>query len=116
MRTTSQWTPEKVKELLSTNHAAVERAIIVIYNRQTTYEQNAEITNHNNGRGFTAFDAKRGSYYAKWINSGRTLSGIHVEKARKIATRYIRQLIEEIELKNNTKEGQLKALQRIMEE
>ena len=93
-------TTETIKALLLKNDRAVERAIIVLFNRQTHTEQQAGHTSESNGRGFNAFDAESGSYYAKWIQSGRSLSGRHLEKARKMSQRYVRQLLEEVELKN----------------
>jgi len=43
----------------------VGRALVVLLDRQTEDERAANITNHTNSRGFTAFDAKSGSVAAK---------------------------------------------------
>jgi hypothetical protein len=71
----------------------VERAIIALYEQQTKDEQFQSETRHRNGVGFAANEASRGSYYARWILSGRKLSGIHLIRARKIACRHVLQLV-----------------------
>lgn len=71
----------------------VERAILAIYARQTADERADGATRHVNGRGFNSRDAGYGSYLAKWIQSGRSLSGRHLARARKMAVRYSGQLI-----------------------
>lgn len=86
--------PGYIKWLLANNNTAVERAILALYNRQDADEQSSERTYKSNGRGFSAFDAKTGSYYARWIMSGRNLSGRHLEKARMMLHKYVRQLSE----------------------
>jgi hypothetical protein len=96
-------TVESIKTLLLSNDRAVERAIIVLFNRQTHTEQQAGHTSESNGRGFNAFDAESGTYYAKWIQGGRSLSGKHLERARKMSFRYVRQLAEEANIKAQSK-------------
>lgn len=86
--------PTYIKWLLNMNDRAVERAIVAIYNRQTEDEQNAQDTKHSNGVGFSGADARLGSYYAKWIMSGKHLSGNHLVKARLMSYKYVRQLSE----------------------
>lgn len=83
-----------IRQLVLTNDRAVERAILAIYARQTASEQSSECTRESNGMGFNAFDAKSGTYYARWIQSGRRLSGVYLQKARRMAIRYIGQLVE----------------------
>ncbi len=87
-------TKEQIKTLLLTNNAAVERAMVALYNRQTADERSSSTTQHLNGRGFNAFDAERGSYWARWVQSGRHLTGRHLEGARKMALKYAGQLAE----------------------
>jgi hypothetical protein len=88
-----EWTREKVIELLDRNPRAVERAIVALYNLQTADEQAAGITRLQNGAGFSAFDAKAGTYYAEWILSGKRLSGKYLAKAREMAKKYVGQLV-----------------------
>lgn len=88
------WTKDRIINLLKSNDRAVEKAIVAIYHRQTADEKATSDTKHTNHRGFRSNHASRGSYYARWVLSGRTLSGYHVEKAREIALHYHRQLSE----------------------
>lgn len=80
--------------LLRSNPRAVERAMVVIYDRQTTDEKAVSTTRHSNNRGFQACDARRGSYYARWVLSGKHLTGNHLERARTMAIKYRRQLVD----------------------
>lgn len=92
-------TKEQIRELILTNDRIVERAIIVLYNRQTSGEQRAGMTRERNSRGFSSSDASTGTYMAKWIMSGKRLTGKYIDRARKMALTYIGQLVEEAELK-----------------
>ena len=89
------WTRKEIDHLLKNNSRAVQRAMIVLYNRQTADEQSTETTRHHNGIGFSHWAARSGTYYANWVLKGRRLSGRHLEKARKIALHHSRQLVEE---------------------
>lgn len=86
--------PAYISLLLFRNDRAVERAIVAIYKRQTEDEKFAGETKHSNGVGFSGSDAKLGTYWANWILSGKTLSGNHLLKARRMSLKYIRQLSE----------------------
>ena len=83
---------EHIKSLLMTNDQAVGRAMVALYMRQTVGEQRTSTTTESNGMGFSAFHAKNGTYYAKWVQSGRMLTGRHLDSARKMALHYVRQL------------------------
>lgn len=87
-------TKDQIKSLLLSNDRAVERAICALYARQTADERSSSTTQHCNARGFNAFDAARGSYWARWVNSGRKLTGRHLEGARQMALKYAGQLAE----------------------
>lgn len=87
-------TESQIVQLLNTNPKAVARAIVVIFDRQTQDEKATDATRHHNNRGFQACDARRGSYYARWVLSGRELTGNHLEKARRMAIKYRRQLVQ----------------------
>lgn len=82
----------QVRQLLLSNTRAVERAILALYHCQTLDEQQSSTTRESNGRGFNAADAEVGSYIARWLLSGRHLSGSWIGKARAIALRYAGQL------------------------
>lgn len=88
------WTRDEINTLLTSNPKAVERAILRLYELQTQEEKASDSTRANNNQGFSSYAAHRGSYYAKWVQSGRSLSGHHLEKARAIAIRHSRQLVE----------------------
>jgi len=77
------WTREEVNALLDRNPRAVERGIVRLYIRQEATERSQGVTTKQNGIGFNAFWAGSGTYYARWILSGKQLSGGHLEKARK---------------------------------
>ena len=93
-------TKESIQTLLATNDKAVYRALIVLFERQTADEQEAESTNHNNGRGFNGRDAKFGTSLAKqviaWEQGHSTfrnpLSAGQMTAARKMIRKYAGQL------------------------
>lgn len=89
--------------LLARNDRAVEAAMVALYQRQTEDEQTTSATRHSNGRGFNYNHAERGTYYAKWVLSGRHLTGHHLDSARRMATFYARQLGEIAEGKARAK-------------
>jgi len=98
------YTKEVIKNLLETNDAAVMRALIVLYRRQTASEQSAESTHEHNGVGFTAFDAHLLTSFAKQViqwESSRdrryptALSSKQIQIARKRLAKYSQQLANE---------------------
>lgn len=91
---TPSWTKERILEKLEQFPKWVERGIVAIYEKQTNEEQATENTRYYNNVGFSAFHAKQGSYYAKWILSGKHLSGPHLHKARKMIKHYAQQLVD----------------------
>lgn len=85
---------------LDSNPAAVERAIAVLYSRQTESEKSREATLEDNGLGVRHNHGRRIVYYGKWLARGRHLTGHHLEFARRIAKTYARtQLFELAALK-----------------
>jgi hypothetical protein len=91
------YTIEQVRQKLSTDQRWVERAIVKLFERQTSDEQRTDQTRVTNHRGFTHGDARRLSKAAKWIQSGRPLSGFHLQHAFKSVPKYARQVLEMIE-------------------
>jgi len=73
---------------LRSNPLAVEKAILILYEGQTADEKVLRGTHHDNRKGFNTAHAKLGSYYAKWILSGKKLTSHHLAKAREIAIYY----------------------------
>ena len=88
------YTRDQILTLLDTNDRAVERGIVRIYQRQTQDEQSSQATKHSNGVGFSGADASLGSYYAKWLLSGKHLTGNHLAKGRKMIRKYAGQLVD----------------------
>lgn len=88
------WTEGEILTLICTNPHAVGRAMVALYNRQTESEKSTDSTRENNGRGFASCDARLGSYYARWVLAGKTLTGGHLLKARGMALKYRGQLLE----------------------
>lgn len=107
------WTKERLIELLEKNNLAVERALLVLFERQTADEQTSEHTRHKNGRGFTAFDAEIFSSFAKQVQRSRNAPGQRLSRNQLECCRkrdkngnmriacYWKQLLEEIENKQN---------------
>jgi len=91
-RTLTKDSIEYIDNLLITNDKAVERAIVALYKLQTPEEQAGKRTNDRNGIGFNQNDAPLGTYCAKWVLSGKRLSGPYLDKSRQLALRYHRQL------------------------
>lgn len=89
-----KWTRSEIENLVSTNDRAVERAMVALLSRQTEDERAQGTVNHHNRKGFAAFNSKSGTYFAKWVESGRQLSGKHLDKARKIALHHAGQLTD----------------------
>ena len=85
-------TRAQIKALLMSDSVAVGKAMVVLYERQTSAEQHTSTTHVTNGRGFSAFHAKKGTYYAKWVKGGRQLTSYHLANARKMACHYLSQL------------------------
>ncbi len=88
------WTRTEIEELINGNDRVVERAMVAIWERQTADEQETQDTRHHNGRGFAAWSARSGTYFAEWVRSGRRLTGKHLVKARKIALHHAGQLTD----------------------
>lgn len=85
-------TKDQIRQKILTDQRWLERAVLAIFERQTRDEQTAEESKYHNLRGFNGPDAKRMTYYACWIKSGRHLSGLHLEKAKKAMQKYCGQL------------------------
>lgn len=99
-----QWDRESIVALLERNDAAVGRALVVLFNRQTVTEQMTESTREFNGRGFTGFDGKIGASMAKFYLRSGFLTPKQIAYWRKRDKRgvmrigkYWKQLLEEIE-------------------
>jgi hypothetical protein len=92
MTISKSYSVNDIRTLLASNNRAVERGILAIYSLQTEDEQSSENTRHHNNVGFSGCYARSGSYYAKWLLSGRNLTGKHLDNARKICIHHASQL------------------------
>ncbi len=99
----------EILEALATNPRAVERALVLLYARQTSDEQSAQMTKHTNGRGFNSVDARFLSDLARKVQKGWKLSGPQMEWARKLLPKYAGQLAEEAAAKQAAKYAMARA-------
>jgi hypothetical protein len=86
--------------------AVIGRALVVLLNRQTREESQANITNTHNMMGFTSGDARSGCIGAKYWLKHKTLQDWQVEQWTRVGSRgyprlakYWKQLDEEAQLK-----------------
>lgn len=87
-------TKESILTVLDTIPGAVERALVVIWNRQTSGEQASRSTQQQNGEGFTAADAYTLSLRAERVARGLSLSPIELDDSRERVKKYWSQLLE----------------------
>lgn len=87
------WDKDKVKNWLATDVQALYRAILMIFDQQTLNEQKHDVTEEDNGVGFTGFDAEILSSFAKQLRAGKGLSEKQVEIAKKRMPKYACQLL-----------------------
>lgn len=87
------WTKEEMKELIATKDEMVRRGLLVIFALQTEDEKNSEHNKHNNGVGFTGFDAELMSSFAHQLKEKGYLSPKQLEMTRKKLGKYASQLV-----------------------
>lgn len=92
-------TKDEIKTKLGENRAWAERAIVVLYARQTSEEKSEKITKEHNAVGFSGPDAEILSDYAEWLNSGRNLTPRQLAVAFRLLPKYWKQILTEIEAK-----------------
>lgn len=95
---------KQIREKVASDPAWVERAIVVIYQRQTADEQSARTTVHENKMGFAGPDAGILSDFARRILDGRHLSEKQLAVAYKLMPKYAKQLAAAAEAKKASKE------------
>jgi len=76
-------TREGIIALLATNDKAVERALVVLADRQTSDELAGKTTTKRNGRGFNQFDAPIFTDMALSVKRGRRLTPRQLALCRK---------------------------------
>lgn len=88
---------ERIHASLDRSVAAVERAMVLLYERQTAAEQASEITTEHNAVGFSANDATVGTRIVKnvilrataaGVRPGKRLWGTSLAISRRITHRY----------------------------
>lgn len=98
--TAKVWDRDAVHQLLETNAAALARAVLAIYARQTAAEKAVGETVEHNGRGFSGHDAEFLSDIAvKLPRYDNRMTPAQRAKVLPKMKRYWRQLLEEIEVK-----------------
>jgi hypothetical protein len=94
------WDKDAVQHLISTNNAALAKALWNIYQRQTASEQSALTTLNRNGVGFNSNDAKFLSDIARRLPAYNfNMTPRQIAKVRPMMRKYWRQLLEEIAAK-----------------
>lgn len=87
------WNKDAVKSLLSSNDAAVERAVVALWKKQTEAEKSIHATTDANGVGFNALDADLLSSFAERISLKKLpLTEKQMVWARKKIMKYASQL------------------------
>lgn len=87
-------TKDFIKEKITTNRQWTERAVVVLYNRQTTDEQRASETKEKNHIGFSGPDAYILSEFARWVISGKSLTPKQLTLTQKRIGKYAGQLLK----------------------
>ena len=79
----TDWTEDKILFMLSTNDVWVERALVMLYERQTKEEQVKDSTKHRNTIGFQRGDDETMSPLARKVQSGGKLSQMELAYVRR---------------------------------
>lgn len=86
------WTEREIKTKVFMRPKWLCRAIVALYHQQTVTERIAGETRCENGVGFSGCDARRLTYYAKWLQKKGELNGKHLSIARNMMKKYAKQL------------------------
>lgn len=84
---------EELQKLLCRSDAAVESALVRIYNFQTPLEMSTQMSVHENGFGFNRVDAQFLSQYASMVKMGHHLTKSEVCIVRSRILKYWKQLM-----------------------
>jgi hypothetical protein len=97
------WNKERVQLLLDRNDAAVAKAVLTIFARQTSAEQAQNQTVEHNGVGFSGRDAEFLSDIAKKLPLyNMRMTPRQMTSVRRSIKKYWRQLLQEIEAKGGS--------------
>lgn len=70
----TKWNKEKIITLLEENDVAIGRALVRLYQNQTSDEQIAEDVKHRNNKGFRPCHARMGTSMAKFFTDRGSLT------------------------------------------
>ena len=87
-----RWTETEIRDRLQHDPRWVRRAILALFRLQTPDEQRTGVTRWDNSRGFSGFDARAGTCYARKFQRGGQLTSEQWDSARRIALKYAGQL------------------------
>lgn len=85
-------TKKDIAAQLATDPEACKKALVVLFNRQTSHEQDTASTLSRNRAGFMSSHAVHGTRLAKAIIAGEDLSDEDLARCQTIAPRYSKQL------------------------
>lgn len=89
------WDKESIQKLIDENDQAVARALMVVYNNQTTDEKQSKDTYHDNGVGFSSLDAEVLTDVAeKWKYWQRWASARQCNMVRRRVRKYWKQILQ----------------------
>jgi hypothetical protein len=95
------FTKEEIQNNLRSNPKWIHRSLVVLYERQTSDEQQTGQTSVYNNRGFNSSDSRYLTYCSKWVLSGRTLNEKHLQKCGGRLPKYWKQIQDLIKEKGN---------------
>lgn len=83
---------EHIAALVQRSDKAALEVMLRIYDRQTADEKAVNFTKHQNGIGFAHCDARFGSFVARLYRAGRLPYAERMDRVRRMAVKYRRQL------------------------
>ena len=86
------WTKDEILDAIMKNDAQVAKALVKLYDYQTSTEQNAKETIYHNRVGFNGVDGKFLSSLAEFYKRNNYLSAKQTFRARKSLKKYAAQL------------------------
>lgn len=93
------YTKEEIQHNLEFNPKWTERALVVLYQRQTEDEKRSGSTIVENKMGFNGSDSRYLTYCAKWVLGNNPLNEKHQKKCGKMLKKYWKQIKNIIESK-----------------
>jgi len=92
MTSKRKWSKAEIRYNLETNNEWLIRGLMAIYKRQTDDEQNAGITKHDNGVGFSGCDSSFLTNAAQFYQKRGFLTEKQLVSVRKAMVKYSGQL------------------------